>query len=451
MSDLLVRGKELMARLPSLPGEVELFLEQSRSTTVKVYQGRVESLVRGEPSGVGVRYLVQGREGHAYTAGLEDEAFDAAVREAVENARAVDSDEAVGLIEGPAEYLDIPGLWRPGLAEAGVEERIALALAAERAALDSPEVETVEESVYSDTEGRVAILSTVGIEASAAQTFCYCYASAHARRDQDVQTGLGYDTGREPGELDPEAAGRMAGERAARLLGARPCPTGTYTIVLDREVTAAVLSVVVRALSAEAVQKGRSLFAGRLDREVAAPVVNLVDDGIHPEGMDSAPFDDEGTPRGRTVLIENGVLRTYLYDAYTARREGGGTRSTGNAHRGSYRGTPSVSSNNLILAEGRGGLEDLFRRVGDGLYVVGVKGLHSGANPVSGEFSVGVTGHLVEGGALGAGVREVTIASDLVSLLSSLADRAADARWIPFYGSALTPSVAIEGVTVSGT
>ncbi len=167
--------------------------------------------------------------------------------------------------------------------------------------------------------------------------------------------------------------------------------------------------------------------------------------------MATSPFDDEGVPRQRTPLIEEGVLRAFLHTTYTARKEGGATRSTGNASRGSYRSPPGVSTSNLVVQNGRGSLDDLFARVGRGLYVVSITGLHSGANPVSGEFSVGATGHLIEGGSRGRPVREVTIASDLVSLLQQVQDAAGDARWVPLYGSVLTPSLAIGGVTVSGS
>jgi PmbA protein len=167
--------------------------------------------------------------------------------------------------------------------------------------------------------------------------------------------------------------------------------------------------------------------------------------------MATSPFDDEGVPRRRTVLVEGGVLQGFLHDTYPARKQGEDTGSTGNAARSSYRGAPTVSTSNLVVDDGHGSLEDLFDRVGSGLYVVSITGLHSGANPVSGEFSVGATGHLIEGGARGRPVREVTIASDFLSMLANLNDRAGDARWVPLYGSVLTPSLAITDMTVSGT
>jgi PmbA protein len=186
-------------------------------------------------------------------------------------------------------------------------------------------------------------------------------------------------------------------------------------------------------------------------QRVAADRFSLWDDGLHPNGMATSPFDDEGVPRRKTTLVGDGFLRGYLHDTYTAAKEGGEIRSTGNASRGSYRGSPGVSPSNLVVSSGEGDLADLLRRVGTGLYVVDITGLHSGANAVSGEFSVGAVGLLIDGGALAAPVREVTIASDLLSLLRNVSDLGADSRWIPVGGSVLTPSVAIGDITVAGT
>jgi PmbA protein len=233
-------------------------------------------------------------------------------------------------------------------------------------------------------------------------------------------------------------------------LGARPCPTGSYTVVFAHEVAAALLSYIAQGLSADAVQKGRSPFAGRLGQTVGSGLTTLADDGLAPGGMATNPFDGEGVPRQRTGLVQAGVLQAYLHGSYTARKAGDGVVSTGNAERGSYRSVPRVAASNLVLQPGSGTLDDLLLRVGTGLYVENAAGLHSGVNVISGEVSVGVTGRLIENGALGRPVREVTIATDFLSLLASVSDVAGDARWIPLYGSVHTPSVAIERITVSG-
>jgi PmbA protein len=448
-SPLAVARAALDAAAP-LGVALEAYVEFGRRLTVKAYAGDVESVSSSEPRGLGVRALVWQRNGYAYSADLSPTGIADVVRQAVENARASDPDRFFGLVDPPARYPALKGLWRPGLAATSLTDKIALVLAAERVALAAPEIETVEEVTYAEDAQQVAVASTTGIEAETEETSCYLFLSAHARRGDEVETGLGFCVGREPAELDAEAAGREAAVKAAALLGAEPCPSGSRTVVFDRSVAAALLGTIGQVLSAEAVQKGRSVFAGKLGQQVGSARVTLVDDGLVVEGLGTSPFDGEGVPQQLTPLIEAGVLKAYLHNSYTARKQGGGAVSTGSARRGSYRSAPGAGTSNLVLSAGDGSLEDLFRRVGDGLYVETASGLHSGINPASGEMSVGVTGHLISGGGLSQPVRETTIASDFLSFLGDISEVAADSRWIPLYGSVRTPSFAVSGIAVSG-
>jgi len=440
----LERGRRLGA-------DLEIYFQAGRMSAIKVYGGEVESISVAQPRGLGVRAIKNGQAGYAFTADLSDAGLDAVLAGAVANVDVTDPDPCAGLpARAAVAYPSIPGLWRPGVGQTSLEDKVALALAVERSALACPEVDVVEESVYSDEESRIAICSSIGVEVEAEHSFCFVYAQAHAGRDGDRQSGLGFSVARDPGELDAEAAGAEAGRKAAALLGARPCRTGSYTVVLAHEVAAALLSYIAQGLSADAVQKGRSPFAGKLGQTVGSALATLVDDGLAPGGMATNPFDGEGVPRQRTALLQAGVMQAYLHSSYTARKAGRDFVSTGNAERGSYRSAPRVAASNLVLAPGSGTLEDLLGRVGTGLYVENAAGLHSGVNVISGEVSVGVTGRLIENGSLGRPVREVTVATDFLSLLSSVSDIAGDARWIPLYGSVCTPSLAVERITVSG-
>jgi PmbA protein len=444
-------ARAALSRGRRLGVDLEVYVQYGRTVNVKVFGREVESLTVAEPRGLGVRAIAGGRVGYAFTADLSAAGLDRVLAEAAGNLKAADVDPFVHLPEvSPDSYVTIPGLWRPGMSTTSLDDKIQVALAAESAALAGAEIEMVEEGVYSDEEARIAIASSAGVEAEAEQSFCYAYVMAHAGRDKERQTGLGFTTGREPSELDPERAGAEAAEKARSLLGARPCATGSYTVVFDREVAAALFSSVVEALGADAVQKGRSVLAGRLGSAVASPLLTILDDGLAVDGMATNPFDAEGVPQKTTALFDGGVLRSYLHNSYTAGKEGGETRSTGNANRGSYRSLPGVGATNLVVRGGKGDLASLFARVGDGLYVNSVAGLHSGVNPISGEISVGATGLMIEGGGVGRPVREVTIATDFLGLLGSVSDLGGDERWIPLYGSVRTPSVAVDGVAVSG-
>src|SRR3954470_19782912 len=429
--------------------DAEAWAEESTSRRVRVYAGEVESLSDAGGRGIGVRAFVGTRAGYAYGTDLSDEGVADTSRAAREAAEVADEDEYEGLPE-PDELgtSEVEGLASPAFGDWPTERVVELALAVDRAARAPRGVTQVENSVYSDARGSVALANSRGFTASYEATQAWAYSSAFAGEGADLMTGLGVDMGRDPGGLDPEAIGTEAAERALALVGARQPGSRRCPVVLDSFVAASFVGFIGSMLSADAVQRGRSLFAGREGDEVAAQALRLADDGTEPNGPASAPFDGEGVPTRRTPLIEGGRLKTFLFDARTARK--GGRETTANAGRGSYRSPPSVGTSNLIVEAGEGTLEELVARAGDGLYVTDVAGLHSGVNPVSGTFSVGASGRLIESGELGTPVRELTIASDLVSMLRAVDGVGGEARWVPFGGSVKAPPLLIGSMSVSG-
>ena len=302
--------------------------------------------------------------------------------------------------------------------------------------------------MYSDTEASVALVNSRGFAGAYSATQAWAYASAFAGEGADLMTGLGVGMGRDPAALDPEAIGREAADRALALVGARQPESRRCPVVLDAFVAASFVAFIGAMLSADAVQRGRSLFADREGEHVAHPALELVDDGTDPEGPASAPFDGEGSPTRRTPLLEGGRLSTFLFDVRTGRRAG--RETTASAARGSYRSPPSVGTSNLVVGAGDADLQRLLGKAGDGLLVTDVAGLHSGVNPVSGTFSVGASGRLIQNGGLGAPVRELTIASDLVSMLRGVRAVGSESRWIPLAGSVKTPPLLIEEMAISG-
>jgi PmbA protein len=348
---------------------------------------------------------------------------------------------------GPVEAL--PGIFRPDQVEVATAAKVALALEFERVAVSSRrEVAKVESASHGDSVSRVAIASTRGGPLEYGRTDSWVAVSCLAEQDGETQTGFAFRLARETEDLHWEACAREAAERAARLLGATKPTTERLPVVLDPFAATSFLGVVAGGLSAESVQKGRSPFAPLVDQQVGSGLVTLVDDGRLVDGPAAAPFDDEGVGTGRTVLIEAGTLRGFLHNTYTATR--GKTRSTGNAGRGGYRTVPGVSPSNLFLEPGEASVEEVLRQAGRAVYVQDVTGLHSGANPVSGEFSVGATGLRVEGGSLGEPLREMTIASTLLDVLSGVAVLGADLRFFPGGGGIGAPTVLAAEMTVGG-
>ena len=338
-------------------------------------------------------------------------------------------------------------LWDEGVASTPMEKKIALAVELERATRGAdPRVRQVSSADYADSRSEVALASTTGISSYRRRTTAFLSVDAIAGQGTESQTGTGFSVGRGPGELIPEKALDDAVLRATRLLGAQKVPSGRCTVVFDPRVVSTLLAVIASALSGEAVVKGRSFFAGRVGEPVAAAAVTLVDDPTDPRAFAASSHDGEGLASRRNTLIADGVLQMFVYDTVAARRAG--TVSTGSAVRGGFAGTPSAGCRALVLFPGDQGPDEILAAVGEGLYVQSITGVHSGVNPVSGDFSVGAEGLRIVGGALDQPVREVTVASTLQRMLQSVVAIGSDLRWLP--GVAAGQTLAIADMALSG-
>ena len=449
MSDLLDLASRVVSWASGSEG-VEAFAVHSVDTEVTAFDGEVESLSSSETRGVGVRVVVDGRMGFASTSDVTEDGLRYALSEARSNAELGTPDPG-NVLPAPAAFEPVPSIYVAGLESVAAASKVAAALELERATRAAHDLVTaVDSATYGDSRSSVAIASTAGVAAEYARTDVYAYVAAIARTEDDTQTGLGLTQGRSFGELDLEAAAREAAVRATRLLGARKPATARVPVVFDPLVTASFLGVLASALTAEAVQKGRSLFAERVGEAVAQEPFSLVDDGRLAEGPAAAPFDDEGVPTRRTAVIEHGVLRGFLHNTETAARDGGGAASTGNATRSGFSSSPGVAPSNLFLDGVAVPAVEILKRGEGGLYVQDVSGLHSGTNPVSGEFSVGATGLWIRDGGLAEPVREVTVSSTLIEILLGIAALGDDRRFFPFGGSFAGSTALVAEMTVAG-
>jgi len=450
MSDLsTVARRAVEAATGAGASDAEAYVSREAGRTVRVHGGEVESLTAATQTGVGIRAWSGHRVGYAYGTDLSDSGVAAIAARAAEAAAVADEDEFASPPQ-PSEVEALAGLSDPSIAEWETPRAVDLALTVERTALESdPRLVGVEVAVYADSGEHVAIASSTGVAGEYESSSCYAYLQALAEGDGARETGLGFGLARGPRGLDPEAIGAEAAERALAMIGAGKPASRSCPVVLDETVAASFAGLIGGGLGAKAVQRGRSPFAGRLEEVVASEAFALHDDGRDPQGPASGPFDAEGVPRRRTALIEGGRLRSYLYDTYSANREG--VSSTGSAARQGYRSLPSVAPSNLVVAPGTLSLEQLLAEAGEGVYVTDVAGLHSGVNPVTGVFSVGASGRIIRDGALAEPVREFTIAGELVAMLGAVSAAGAEPRWVPFGGSVSTPPLLVAEMAISGS
>ncbi len=425
---------------------IEAYVARATDTAVRVYEGEVEHFTSAQSEGIGIRVVRDGRVGFAYAGTLEPDAVAEVLAEARDNVAFGTPDEWAGLAEPDGVAVVEQDLWREELLAMPTADKIALAKELERLTLAADSRVRVDEADYADVQAEGAVATSTGIATSGRETGAYLSVSTLADDGDVTHTGFGFTVGRSPADFDAGKAAREAAERATRLLGATKPSTGKVTVVLDPFVSAQLIGIVGSTLNGEAVLKGRSIFAGRIGEDVAASNLTLIDDPTNPLAYTASEIDGEGLATRRNVLIEGGVLQKFVQSSYSARRSG--TAPTGNATRGGFKSTPGCGCLALSLVPGTRSQSELIADVDEGVLIQMVQGLHSGVNPVSGDFSTGASGLMIRGGQLAEPVREFTIASTLQKMLKDVVEVGGDIDWLPM--SAAGVSLVIRDVTMSG-
>ena len=451
MSELLQRAQALLERARD-GEEMEVFISRGVETEVQAYQGEIENLSSSSSAEIGIRILVDGpqgaRVGSAYAGSLDDEAITEAIENARDNARFATEDEFVAFARPDGVAAVSLSLCDPSVTSTSMDDKVAMAIELEaRVRSGDKRIRQVDSANYSDYLADAAIVTTTGISAALERSGAYLSVEAIASDGDEDQTGWGLSVGRAPGELSIESAAVDAIRRATRMLGAVKAPSSKGVAVFDPRTAATLWSIMGGALSGDAVVRGRSFFAGRLDEMVASPLVTLIDDPTDARHFAASPFDSEGLASRRNELITQGRLHQFVYDTVSGRRAG--TASTGNAVRGGVSGSPSAGCRALQLMPGDYDQDEIFRRVGQGIFVESLTGVHSGVNPISGDFSVGITGLMIRDGVLAEPIREVTIASTLQRMLLDVIYVGNDVEWLP--GTTAGSTLAIDAISLSGS
>lgn len=443
--DLLALAGDVVSRARP-DEELEVYVGRSRSTNVKAYDGAIEALSSAQSMGVGIRVIVDGRQGFAYAGTLDDDVIETTLADARDNVRYSERDEFVALARPDGVAPVAQHLWNDDVVEFPNERKIDLAIELERQVRGGDaRIFGVRTASFSDSAGESAVASSTGIASYGRATFCSLSVTALARQDGENTVGNGYDLARAPGELDLSRAANDAIVRATRLLGAKKPASQRVTVVLEPRLAATIMGIVGGTLGGDAVSKRRSPFADRVGDTIASPLVSMIEDPTDARSFSADTHDGEGLACRPTALITDGVLQGFLHNTYTARRLG--ATSTASAVRG-VRSTPGVGAVALQLAPGSQSAESLLASVDLGIFVQSFSGLHSGVNAISGDFSVGVDGLMIRNGALAEPIREATLGSTIQRLLTDIVAVGSDLEWLP--GGYGATTLVIDGVTLSG-
>ncbi len=424
--------------------EAEAFIRSSKDLSIEIKDQQIDALESSLTVGYSLRVIKDKRLGFSYS--TDREASASVVEKAVEAARWVDRDEYLELPE-PSDSKSVEIL-DPRISSTSEEEAARKVSLLEKSAYDEDKrVRNIRKARGTFRNSDIIIMNSRGVDRKYSSTTCTAQIMAIAENGQDSQMGWYFMGSRFLNEVSFEAVGKYAARRAIQLLGSKRMNAQKTFVVLDNSVAVEFMGIFASSLSSESVQKGKSLLSGKKGKKVISPKINMLDNGLITGRLGSRPVDDEGVPSQDKTLIKEGVLSGYLYNTYTAKKEG--ISSTGNAVRSSFAGLPSVGLSNLhIEAVSKSDIlpiKDIFKAVDKCLYVTEAMGIHT-ANPISGEFSIGVSGLWIEKGEKAFPVKEAVISGNILSFFENIEAVGDD---IVFFGNIGSPSLLFGPTDIS--
>jgi PmbA protein len=415
------------------------------STVVRL--GQVETLKESGSRAIGVRVFFGQRAANTYSSDFSAAGIERMLKSALELARITSEDPYSGIPEA-AKLGSLSGkldLYHDDVYSLPGAERIEYARRAEKAALDAdPRIKNSEGGSFDAATGRKILANSHGFVGEFKRSYCSVAAVPIAQDENGgMQRDYWYSVARSMGTLESaEQVGKEAARRTLRRLGARKAKTAQVPVVLDPMVAASMLGHIFEGINGDSVYRGASFLAGKLGEKIAAANVSVIDDGTIPGGFGTSPFDGEGIPTRRTVVIENGILKSYLLNTYTAKKLG--LETTANASRG-LAGTPGIGPGNYFLQPGPKSPKQIIADIKDGLYITEFLG--HGANLVTGDYSRGASGMWIVNGELAYPVEEITVAGNLKDMFNNISEIGND---LEFRGSTASPTIRIDNLTVGG-
>lgn len=394
----------------------EVYLQTARQLSIEVRNGELETIQESTSHGVGFRVFREGKMGFSHSNDLSDPALNEAIASAVAFAGHMTADEHNILPEDPG-VTEVEGLYDPALGNIGMDRKIDMLKELESLALSDPRITKSDGARYGEGETMVRLANSNGLAKEHQSSGCNYGVSVVAEKGEQRSSGGEYCSRRFFSDLlPPEDLAGDAARSAYEMLDPRMVQTQRAPVVFDPDVAYALLGGILGAINGERVLQGASFLAQRMDQRIGSGLLTIMDDGTRPKGMASAPFDGEGVPTQRRTIVEDGVLRGFLYNTIVGSRAG--VPSTGNASRGGFSSLPGIGPHAFYVAAGLTSPEEIIGSTPNGLYLKGVTGY--GINPVSGDFSGGAQGFWIENGRLAYPVKGLTIAATADEMLNGI-------------------------------
>lgn len=428
--------------------EQEVSYSSNKTTSVQVYRQEIAKMDLSKNGGLSYRGIVDGKMGYSYTEKIDEESMLLLIEQAYENAQIIENDDKVFLFDGKGygEYQTFPTLSEAP--EITMEERVNIPMTIEKVIRENDKIIDVTYNTYQEVESELLIKNTLGLNLSHKNRYYLAYAQGIiADGDKSKNYFDGQMTQRHE-DIDSTKIGEDILMHVSEKIGASSVKSGIREVVMNANAFASLFMTFLSQFSAENVQKGLSPLKGKVGEMVAAECLTLEDDPHLEGGIATTPFDAEGVPTRSKYLIQKGKLNTFLYNLTTAHKDG--VQSTGNASKRSYKSAVEISPFNLVFSTGEKSLEQLMASVGEGILITSLAGLHSGVNPMSGNFSLQAEGFLIQKGKKTKPVNQITMAGNFYEMLLQIKEMGADRQHSIHHEMIYTPSVHVGKLSISG-
>jgi PmbA protein len=394
----------------------EVYIETGRELSIEVRNENIETIQETSSHGVGFRVFVKGKMAFSNCNDFSESALDNAIKSAVKFAHNTTPDEN-NVLPDEKGATTVKGLYDPEVTKIPMEEKIELAKQVEKLAMKDSRITKSAGSGFFEGEGDVFIANSNGLVKSYKSSGCSLGVSVVAEKGDQKSSGGEYCTRRFFADLkSTEEIAKKAAQEAYSMLDPKKVKTQKAAVIFDPDVAYAILGGILRAINGEKVLQGASFLAKRLDQKIGSELLTIIDDGTRVKGMSSKPFDGEGVPTQKTIIVDKGVLKGFMYNTIVAKRAG--VKSTGNASRGGFKSLPGIGSHNFYVAAGESIPGQIIRSTKNGLLLKGVTGY--GINPVNGNFSGGANGFWIKNGRIAFPVKGLTIASTAEEMLNGI-------------------------------
>ncbi|MCR1848438.1 TldD/PmbA family protein [Paeniclostridium sordellii] len=424
----------------------EVYYTDGENISITVYEGEVEKYNIDKSFGLSFRGMLNGKMGYSYTEILDDKAIDMLIKSAKEAASCIESNDIQFIYEGDKNYSEVK-TYSEKLENIDASKLIDIALELEKETKGySDKVINLNACKISYSSSKNGIYNTKGLELNNKGNLLISYVIPIVEENNEKQDGIGYMIVDSIDELDTKKIAKQGVEDALSKLGGKSIPSGNYKTIIYNEAMASLLETFSDVFSAEEAQRGLSLLKGKEGKVIASDIVSIIDDPLMDNGLASAPFDDEGVATFKKEIVSKGVLNTLLHNLKTANKAN--LKTTGNGFKSSYSSPVSVEPTNFYIEKGMKTLEELMNEVDEGVIITDFAGLHSGANSITGDFSLASKGFYIKDGRKIYPIDQITVAGNFFELLKNIKDIGNDLNFpISSIGS---PSVVVEGLSIAG-